>query len=148
VFNNGVETVLPIDPDVYLMEMNNKASCMSLITEVDVASNSNEWMILGTPFFRTALVSFDYYNSTIAIKSKTTNSPIIPLNSDSKTGLSEGAILGISLGSIAFLLILILAICFACCQKKSKKELHYEEIDADDTIKGNTIQGGEDDEAF
>jgi len=121
------------------MEMNNETSCMSLITEVDNTTNSNEWMILGTPFFRTALVSFDYYNNTIAIKSKTTNSPIIaPTSDDSKTGLSEGAIWGISLGCIAFLLILILAITFACCHKKSKKELHYEEIDAAGTVQGGT----------
>lgn len=134
------------------MEMNNKTSCMSLITEADYTKNNTEWMILGTPFFRTALVSFDYYNYTIAIQSKTTNSPIIADTSDddisSKTDLSKGAIWGITLGSIAFLLILILAIIFACCHKKSTKELHYEEVDASDTIKGNNIQGEEDDEAF
>jgi len=90
-FNDG-ETVLEIQPDVYLMEMSNKTSCMSLITEADYTKNNTEWMILGTPFFRTALVSFDYYNYTIAIQSKTTNSPIIADTSDddisSKTGLS------------------------------------------------------------
>lgn len=103
-------------------------------------------MILGTPFFRTAIVSFDYYNNTIEIVSKNPNSPIVPTDAaaiTTKSGLSTGAIVGISIGSIALALIIFLAIFFSCCHKKSKKELNYEAIDA-----SNTIQGGEDDEGI
>lgn len=68
LFSDGHTGYHEIESDVYLMESNGQ--CKSLITQANNATTSTEWMILGTPFFRTTIMSFDYYNDTIGISTK------------------------------------------------------------------------------
>jgi hypothetical protein len=64
----------------------------------------------------------------------------------SSTGLSEGAIWGISLGSIALLVLICVGVYFCFFHKKSNKAAHYEAIE-ETLTPSQTIQG-EDQEDF
>lgn len=96
-------------------------------------------MILGTPFFRTTVLSFDYYNNTIGVWTKIPNSPIVPgSDSISSDKLSAGAIAGISIGSFIILLLIVLLVVYFSCRGKTSKEKNYAEVPG-------SIQAGEDD---
>lgn len=94
-------------------------------------------MILGTPFFRTTVLSFDYYNNTIGVWTKTPNSPIVPGSNSVTDKLSAGAIAGISIGSFVVLLLIVLLVVYFSCRGKTSKEKNYAEVPG-------SIQAGED----
>jgi len=63
---NGI-TPVTLTPSDYLTETDD--GCLSLLTEADPLLVESEWSRLGTPFFRQAAITLNYYERTIALYS-------------------------------------------------------------------------------
>lgn len=112
VDDDDVAYNVSIPAKIWLFQVDGAKTCESLISQT---TEKQEAYILGTPFFRTYIVSLDYHEETIAVYNKTTDSPITPDDDngggggggndddDSSGGLGAGVIF-----AIVFAILLVL----------------------------------------
>lgn len=122
------------------METETGDQCISLIAKRQFAytedTTPDETTLLGAPFFRMFAIRLDYETNEITIWSKNVTSPLDSLdndddddndNDDDDNKLSTGAIVGISIGSVLFVVIVAVIVAVAC-KKPTRKEEHYADL--------------------
>lgn len=121
VDDNQENFSVTIDPTFYLLSSADDTTCHCQISQ---SIEGQEAFILGTPFFRTKIVSMEFQNSTVSLWNKDVTSPIIPVDdggiapsptpTPSDGGDSDkmggGAIFG-----IVFAVLVVLAALFGGC---------------------------------
>jgi hypothetical protein len=74
-FSGENETFIITIPSTVYLNIAGDSICECLISE---SPDNQQAFILGDPFFRNNIISFDYANHTMNLFSKTSNTPIIP----------------------------------------------------------------------